>query len=70
MSNAKEIARLESERALLVAAVVAVKEFHAARTQWDEARFKHDAAKLVTAKRETWLAKLAQVEPIIRGGLK
>lgn len=68
MANESYIERLQREKTLLVGAIVSVKEFHEARSTWDGTPYKFDAGKIVDQKRETMLAKLAQVEPLLTGG--
>ena len=68
MANESYIERLQRERALLLEAIAAVKEFHEARTAWENSTYKFDAGKVVDEKRETMLAKFAQVEPLLKGG--
>lgn len=70
MANESYIERLQRERALALEAIVAVKEFHEARSSFDNSPYKYDAGKVVQAKRETMLAKFAQVEPLLTKGGK
>ena len=70
MANESYIERLQRERALLIEAIAAVKEFHEARSNYDNSPYKFDAGKVVEAKRETMLAKFAQVEPLLTKGAK
>lgn len=62
------IERLQRDKAELIAAIVSVKEFHEERERLDHTPYKYDQGKIVAEKRETMLAKLKQVEPLIKGG--
>ena len=66
MANESYIERLQREKGLLIEAVLSVMEFHEARGQYDNSPYKYDAGRVVEAKRQTMLAKFAQVEPLLK----
>lgn len=68
MASENYIERLQREKGELIQALAAVKEFMEARSKYEDSPYKYDAGKEVDAKRETMLAKLAQVEPLMKGG--